>query len=60
MKSTRENAQRAGKTGERTGSRCPICDEPILRQESITRNGTSLGHKLVCSKRGCPWQKSDR
>lgn len=50
------NAPRAAKTGERTGSRCPLCDEPVLRQEAVSSNGTRLGSKLVCSKRGCPWQ----
>lgn len=55
-----ENVARAGKQGERTGTRCPICDEPVLRQENITPNGTRLGTRLVCSKRGCPYQAQDR
>lgn len=57
---TRDNAPRAGKQGERTGAKCPICDEPVLRQENISRNGTRLGTRLVCAKRGCPWQGQDR
>jgi hypothetical protein len=56
----RENTPRSAKAGDRTGTKCPICEEPVLRQEQITRNGTRLGHRLVCSKRGCPWQKQDR
>jgi hypothetical protein len=55
-----ENAPRAGKPGERTGTKCPLCDEAVLRQENITSNGTRLGTRLVCSKRGCPWQGQDR
>jgi hypothetical protein len=50
------NAPRAAKQGERTGSRCPLCDEPVLRQDTVSSNGTRLGARLVCSKRGCPWQ----
>lgn len=56
----KENQQRAGKTGERTGSSCPLCGDAVLRQENITSNGTRLGERLVCSKRGCPWQGKDR
>jgi hypothetical protein len=55
-----ENTQRAGKEGERTGTRCPLCQEPVLRQEAISSNGTRMGYKLVCSKRGCPYQGKDR
>lgn len=58
--SIRENTPRAGKPGERTGTTCPVCSEPVLRQENISRNGTRLGSKLVCSKKGCPWQGQDR
>ncbi len=57
---TRDNTPRAGKEGERTGTRCPLCDEPVLRQENISSNGTRLGTRLVCSKRGCPWQGRDQ
>ncbi|CAN5716500.1 hypothetical protein BH23GEM6_BH23GEM6_24630 [soil metagenome] len=59
-KPTRDNSARAGKQGETTGTRCPICDEAVLRQENISSNGTKLGTRLVCSKRGCPWQSPDR
>lgn len=51
---------RAAKPGDRTGAKCPLCAEPVLRQENITSNGTNLGTRLVCSKRGCPWQGRDR
>ena len=51
----RNNTPRAAKQGERTGSKCPLCSEAVLRQENITSNGTRLGTRLVCSKRGCPW-----
>lgn len=54
------NTGRAAKHGDRTGTRCPVCDEPVLRQETQSRNGTALGSRLVCSKRGCPWQGRDR
>lgn len=56
----KQNVPRAGKTGERTGTTCPVCDEPVLRQENVSSNGTRLGTRLVCSKRGCPWQGQDR
>lgn len=56
----RDNSPRAGKSGERTGTKCPLCEEPVLRQENVSRNGTRLGNRLVCSKRGCPWQGQDR
>lgn len=55
-----ENMPRAGKQGEKTGARCPLCDEAVLRQEQISSNGTRIGMRLVCSKRGCPWQGKDR
>jgi hypothetical protein len=55
-RTTRENQPRAAKEGERTGTRCPVCDEAVLRQDAVTSNGTRLGSRLVCSKRGCPWQ----
>ena len=50
------NTARAAKPGERTGSRCPLCDEAVLRQETFSSNGSRQGSRLVCSKRGCPWQ----
>jgi hypothetical protein len=56
----KENQQRAGKSGERTGNSCPLCGDAVLRQENVTSNGTRLGTRLVCSKRGCPWQGVDR
>jgi hypothetical protein len=56
----REYGPHAGKAGDRTGSKCPLCGEDVLRQENITANGTRLGSRLVCSKRGCPWQGTDR
>lgn len=49
-------AGRAAKPGERTGRKCPICDEPVLSQDTFAANGSRQGSKLVCSKRGCPWQ----
>lgn len=52
----RENTPRAAKPGERTGAKCPLCSEAVLLQDNITSNGTNLGARLVCSKRGCPWQ----
>ena len=55
-----ENQPRAAKVGERTGTTCPVCSEPVLRQENISSNGTDLGTRLVCSKRGCPGQGKDR
>lgn len=59
-RSEKENAPRAAKQGDRTGDKCPICDEAVLRQENISSNGTRLGARLVCSKRGCPWQGAAR
>jgi ribosome modulation factor len=55
-----DNVQRAAKSGERTGTTCPVCDEPVLRQEVVSSNGTRMGGRQVCSKRGCPWQRPDR
>lgn len=55
-----DNTQRAAKPGEKTGARCPLCDDAVLRQENLSSNGTRLSSKLVCSKRGCPWQGQDR
>ena len=54
----RDNTPRAAKPGERTGAKCPLCDEAVLRQE-ISSNGAQMGHRLVCSKRGCPWQRRE-
>jgi hypothetical protein len=56
----KENQPRAAKSGERTGTTCPICGEAVLRQENVSSNGTRNGYRLVCSKRGCPWQGQDR
>jgi hypothetical protein len=56
----REDAARAAKQGERTGDRCPVCDDAVLRQETFSSNGSRSGSRLVCSKRGCPWQGRDR
>lgn len=56
----RENTLRAAKPGEKTGTRCPLCDDAVLRQENLSANGTRLSSRLVCSKRGCPWQGQDR
>jgi hypothetical protein len=44
------------KQGERTGMVCPVCTDAVLRQEVFGKNGSLNGHRLVCSKRGCPWQ----
>lgn len=54
--SPNDHQPRAGKTGERTGTTCPVCGEPVLRQENVSSNGTRGAARLVCSKRGCPWQ----
>ena len=56
--SPRDNTPRAAKSGERTGTSCPLCGEPVLRQE-IASNGSQMGTRRVCSKRGCPWQGKD-
>ncbi|MEX2582574.1 MAG: hypothetical protein WD766_04845 [Gemmatimonadota bacterium] len=59
MRYAKDNAPRAAKPGEKTGTKCPLCNEAVLRQEQISSNGTYHGSKLVCSKRGCPWQGKD-
>ncbi len=51
---------RAPKEGDRTGTTCPLCGEPVLRQEVVGNNGLRQGTRLVCSKRGCPYQATDR
>ena len=48
------------KQGERTGTVCPVCGADVLKQERFGKNGSLNGHRLVCSKRGCPWQGSVR
>lgn len=48
------------KPGERTGTVCPVCGDAVLRQEVVARNGAVSGQRLICSKRGCPWQGSAR
>jgi hypothetical protein len=45
-----------GKHGERTGTVCPVCGDSVLKQETFGRGGALAGHRLVCSRRGCPWQ----
>jgi hypothetical protein len=44
------------KQGDRTGTKCPVCGEDVLRQEKFSTNGSATGARLVCSRRGCPWQ----
>jgi hypothetical protein len=44
------------KHGERTGTSCPVCGDSALKQETFGPGGALKGHRLVCSKRGCPWQ----
>lgn len=48
------------KHGDRTGTVCPVCGASVLKQETFGRGGALSGHRLVCSKRGCPWQGSVR
>ena len=48
------------KHGERTGTVCPVCGDAVLKQETFGRSGALSGHRLVCSKRGCPWQGTVR
>jgi hypothetical protein len=48
------------KHGERTGTVCPVCGSAVLKQETFGRGGVLSGHRLICSKRGCPWQGSVR
>jgi hypothetical protein len=44
------------KKGERTGTVCPVCGDSVLKQETFGRGGALSGHRLVCARRGCPWQ----
>ena len=44
------------KDGQRTGMACPVCGDAVLRQEKFGKRGALSGHRLVCSKRGCPWE----
>jgi hypothetical protein len=55
-----QNTPRQAKDGERTGARCPVCDDAVLRQETFSSNGSYSGNRLVCSRRGCPWQGHER
>jgi hypothetical protein len=48
------------KHGERTGTVCPVCGDAVLKQERFGKAGALSGHRLVCSKRGCPWQAQAR
>lgn len=48
------------KQGERTGTVCPVCGGAVLKQETFGAGGALNGHRLVCSKRGCPWRGSVR
>ena len=48
----------APKQGERTGTVCPVCGSPVLSQETFGGGGALNGHRLVCSKRGCPYRSS--
>jgi hypothetical protein len=56
----REYGPKSAKVGERTGSKCPLCGDDVLRQEAFSSNGTRLGYRQVCSKRGCPWKGRDQ
>jgi hypothetical protein len=58
MKQT--SASRQPKHGDRTGLTCPVCNDAVLRQETFGKNGAHQGHRLICSKRGCPWQGQSR
>lgn len=49
---------RQPKQGERTGTACPVCGDSVLRQETFGKGGAQAGYRLVCSRRGCPWQAS--
>jgi hypothetical protein len=51
-----QTGKRQPKQGDRTGTTCPVCGDAVLRQEKFGGNGALSGHRLVCSKRGCPWQ----
>jgi hypothetical protein len=46
--------------GYSTGTNCPVCGDAVLRQESFGTSGAQKGHRLVCSRRGCPWQAKAR
>jgi hypothetical protein len=48
------------KHGERTGTVCPVCGDSVLKQEKFGKTGALISHRLVCSKRGCPWQGQAR
>jgi hypothetical protein len=48
------------KQGDRTGTVCPLCGDAVLKQERFGPKGALSGHRLVCAKRGCPWQGSVR
>jgi hypothetical protein len=48
------------KQGERTGTVCPVCGDSVLRQERFGKGGALSSYRLVCSRRGCPWQAQDR
>ena len=48
------------KQGDRTGTVCPVCGDSVLRQEKFGKAGALSGYKLVCARRGCPWQGKDR
>lgn len=58
MKQTPGNRPR--KPGEATGTTCPVCGDSVLRQERFGSAGARDGYRLVCSKRGCPWQGRER
>jgi hypothetical protein len=51
---------RQPKQGERTGTTCPVCGDSVLRQERYGKAGALDGFRLVCSRRGCPWQGQAR
>lgn len=44
------------KQGDRTGTKCPVCGDDVLRQERYSTNGSASGARLICARRGCPWQ----
>lgn len=52
----RSSRRLEGKFGERTGTSCPVCGDAVLKQEIFGQSGALSGHRLVCSKKGCPWQ----
>jgi len=47
------------KEGVRAGIACPVCGDAVLRQELLGKGDAHNGHRLVCSRRGCPWQGKD-